>query len=316
MKDSTADGFNPVVSDRRRPWSVRRPANPHVSVIVPAMNEAQNVREILPKLGDYYEVIVVDGHSTDGTVAAAKEALPKARVIQQTRTGKGNALACGFREATGEVIVMFDADGSADPAEIRRFVNTLTVGADLAKGSRFLPGGGSEDITGLRRLGNSVLNSLASILTGYKLTDLCYGFNAFWADNLYLLDLPALTSRPSEPKMQRGDGFEIEALIIGRFALANAKIVEVPSFERHRLHGQSNLRAIVDGLRILETLLHDRLYARRTWKLAHRRVATRRATVRHAATPMPAWVRSYGQGGCADKIPNPRTMAAPAHRGP
>jgi glycosyltransferase involved in cell wall biosynthesis len=78
-------------------------------------------------------------------------------VLSQTRTGKGNALACGFAAATGDIIVMIDADGSTDPAEIPRFVEALTAGADFAKGSRFAPGAGSTDITPLRKLGNKLL---------------------------------------------------------------------------------------------------------------------------------------------------------------
>ena len=110
--------------------------------------------------------------------------LPWVRAITQTRKGKGNAMACGFAAATGDVIVMFDADGSADPAEIPAFVAALVAGADFAKGSRFAPGGGSDDITLLRRTGNAGLNGVANALFGTSYTDLCYGYNAFWADLL------------------------------------------------------------------------------------------------------------------------------------
>ena len=120
--------------------------------------------------------------------------LPWVRAITQTRKGKGNAMACGFAAATGDVIVMFDADGSADPAEIPAFVAALVAGADFAKGSRFAPGGGSDDITLLRRTGNAGLNGVANALFGTSYTDLCYGYNAFWADLLPLLDLPDPTT--------------------------------------------------------------------------------------------------------------------------
>ncbi len=262
----------PIV-DRRKPASVRRPDNPRVSVVVPALNEAKNVREILPYLSEYYEVILVDGHSVDGTVAAAREALPGVKIVEQTRQGKGNALACGFEAATGEVIVMFDVDGSADPNEIPDFVRALVAGADLAKGTRFVKGGGSDDITLFRRIGNMGLNLLASALTEHWFTDLCYGYNAFWADMLYMLDLPD-TQAKSDKLMLPGDGFEIEALIIGRFALSGAKITEVPSFEHDRYHGDSNLNAVRDGFRVLRTILEDRAYARRIRTLARRRGAT------------------------------------------
>lgn len=80
-------------------------------------------------------------------------------MVLQTWIGKGNALACGFAAATGDIIVMIDADGSTDPAEIPRFIAALTSGADFVKGSRFTraDGAGSSDITMLRRLGNRAL---------------------------------------------------------------------------------------------------------------------------------------------------------------
>ena len=68
---------------------------------------------------------------------AAREALPSAKVVHQTRKGEGNALARGFAEVTGDAIVMFDIDGSADPHEIPRYIKALTDGTDLAKGSRW-----------------------------------------------------------------------------------------------------------------------------------------------------------------------------------
>jgi glycosyltransferase involved in cell wall biosynthesis/anti-sigma regulatory factor (Ser/Thr protein kinase) len=243
-----------------------RPAQPRVSIIVPAKNEAANIRAILPYLSNYFEVIVVVSVGDDESAEAARGALPSAKVVYQTRKGKGNALACGFEEANGDVIVTFDVDGSADPHEIPRFVEALTRGADLAKGSRFCPGGGSQDITQFRALGNYGLNVLASGLTGTRFTDLCYGYNAFWADQLPALCLP--DSAAQTPK--RGDGFEIEAMIIGRFAIAKGIIIEVPSYEYDRYHGESNLNAIKDGFRVLWTLLRDRVHRRRYRALAKR----------------------------------------------
>ncbi|MGI8799780.1 MAG: glycosyltransferase family 2 protein [Pseudonocardia sp.] len=238
-----------------------RPANPRISVVVPVRNEARNLEIVLPALvravPSVHEVIVVDGHSSDDSVAAARAALPWVRVITQSRRGKGNAMACGFAGATGDVLVMLDADGSADPAEIPAFVAALVAGADFAKGSRFVPGGGSEDITWLRKTGNLGLNGVANTLFGTSYTDLCYGYNAFWADLLPLLELPAVDAPASEGEMLWGDGFEIETVLNCRVAAAGVKIVEVPSMERHRIHGQSNLRTFADGSRVLRTLIAE-----------------------------------------------------------
>ena len=121
---------------------------PRVSVVIPTLNEARNLPYVFARMpSDIHEVIVVDGHSVDDTLAVARKIRPDVRIVMQTRRGKGNALACGFAAATGDIIAMVDADGSADPGEIPRFVRALLDGADFAKGTRFAKGGGSSDIT-------------------------------------------------------------------------------------------------------------------------------------------------------------------------
>ena len=216
-----------------------------VSVVVPAMNEAENIGVVLARLPKgLHEVILVDGNSRDETVGAARRAYPEIRVLTQSGRGKGDAFRTGFAAVTGNLVVMLDADGSADPAEIPRFIEALEAGADFAKGSRFLPGGGSADITRLRSLGNSVLSGTANLLHGTHFTDLCYGYNAFWARCLpfIALDVP---------------GFEVETLINLRIAGAGMKITEVPSYESDRLFGQSNLNTFRDGFRVLGTILGE-----------------------------------------------------------
>jgi glycosyltransferase involved in cell wall biosynthesis len=240
-----------------------RPIDPRISIVIPAKNEARNLELILPQLPAVHEVILVDGHSVDDTPAVAQRILPGIKVIQQTRRGKGNALACGFAAVTGDVVVMFDADCSADPAEIPRFVAALVAGGDFAKGSRFCAGGGSADITALRRCGNRALNMLANAMLRTDYTDLCYGYNAFWTDILVELDLPdpSIASLTSDT-MIWGDGFEIETVINCRIAAAALAVTEVPSYEQLRIHGASNLNAVSDGLRVLKTINAERRRAR------------------------------------------------------
>jgi glycosyltransferase involved in cell wall biosynthesis len=252
------------MSPIEEPLSLERAGEPRISLVVPALNEAANLREVLPTLPEVHEVILVDGGSVDGTVETARELLPDITAVTQARRGKGNALAAGFAEVSGDVVVMFDADGSADPAEIPLFVEALVEGADFAKGSRFRPGGGSADITALRRLGNRFLHTWMNVSFRTRFTDLCYGYNAFWADLIPLLDLPDHELvPPDDAVMLWGDGFEIETLINCRFASAGLTITEVPSIERARLHGQSNLRAVSDGLRVLRTLRTERARVKR-----------------------------------------------------
>jgi glycosyltransferase involved in cell wall biosynthesis len=215
------------------------------------LNEAKNLPHVFEFLPDSVEIILVDGRSTDDTVAVARSLRPDIVVVNQTRRGKGNALASGFMAAKGDIIVMLDADGSADPREIPAYVKALVDGADFAKGSRFTQGGGSSDITRMRRLGNRCLNLLVNTLLGCRFSDLCYGYNAFWRHCL-----PVLALSPGQPGTANvwGDGFEVETLVNVRVFRAGLRVVEVPSFEHPRIHGVSNLNAVSDGLRVLRTI--------------------------------------------------------------
>ncbi len=267
----------------------RELSSPRISLVVPARNEARNLEVVLPELPSVHEVILVDGNSCDDTVAAARAALPGIRVVQQTRRGKGNALVCGFAAATGDIIVMFDADGSADPAELPRFVDTLVAGADFAKGSRFCSGGGSEDITFIRALGNRGLNALTNLLLRTRYTDLCYGYNAFWADILPALRLPEPVLATADGEMVWGDGFEIETVLNCRVVASGLRVVEVASVERSRIFGSSNLHAVGDGLRVLRTILTERAEGRR--RVVGRRSAGNAPGAR-AVTPLPTMLTS------------------------
>jgi glycosyltransferase involved in cell wall biosynthesis len=221
---------------------------PRISVVIPALNEAQNLQYVLPHIPPIVsEVILVDGHSTDGTIAVARRLLSSIRIVKQMGRGKGNALRAGFAACTGDIIVMLDADGSADPGEIPRFVDALKLGDDFAKGSRFLQGGGSHDITALRWGGNYTLCRLVNILFGTRFSDLCYGYNAFWKHCLDRIEIDC-------------DGFEVETLISLRIHKANLKIVEVPSFEHPRRYGYSNLHTFRDGWRVLRTIIKELHY--------------------------------------------------------
>ena len=218
-----------------------------VSVVIAALNEEQNLPHVFARLPvGLHEVIVVDGHSTDGTVATARQLWPGVRIVTQTGRGKGHALADGFAVCTGEIIVALDADGSTDASEIPRFVAALCSGADFVKGSRFAQGGSSSDITLTRSLGNRALNAIVNTLYGTHYTDLCYGYNAFWAECLPYIRVDCA-------------GFEVETLINVRIAKAGLVVHEVPSHESARIHGRSNLNAIRDGSRVLRTIALERL---------------------------------------------------------
>ena len=236
IEPSLPDAAAPVT-----PWL----ASHRVSVIIPALNEAENLPHVLPRIPVWvHEVVLVDGNSTDATTEVARQLWPTIRIVPQRGRGKGAALRSGFAAATGEVIVMLDADGSTDPSEIPAFVGVLLAGADFAKGTRFVQGGGTEDMSRVRRGGNWIFTMLARVLFRNRFSDLCYGYNAFWARVLPQLRLD-------------GDGFEIETMINLRAVAAGLKICEVASFEARRVYGVSRLRALPDGWRVLKTIWRE-----------------------------------------------------------
>lgn len=236
---------------------VPAPSNPTVSVIIPTLNEAKNLPHVLPLIPEWVnEIILVDGHSTDDTLEVARSLIPNIRIVMQEGRGKGGALRQGFAAATGDIIVMIDADGSTDPGEIPAFVGALVAGADFAKGSRFVQGGGTADMEFHRKLGNWGFVVLSRLLFGGKYTDLCYGYNAFWRHVLPSLDLQA-------------DGFEIETEMNLRALAAKLRVIEVGSFEHPRRFGVSNLHAIRDGLRVLRSIGKEFVRYRRAQHVAH-----------------------------------------------
>ena len=216
-----------------------------VSVVIPALNEADNLPHVLPLIPDWvHEVILVDGFSSDGTEAVARRLFPSIRIVRQEGQGKGAALRTGFKAARGDIVVMLDADGSTDPREIPAYVGSLLAGADFAKGSRFLQGGGTADMPLYRKLGNWGFVVMVRLLFGGNYTDLCYGYNAFWKRVLPTLQLD-------------GDGFEIETEMNVRAQRGGLKIAEVPSFEARRVYGEGRLRTIPDGWRVLRTIARE-----------------------------------------------------------
>jgi glycosyltransferase involved in cell wall biosynthesis len=231
---------------------------PRVSIVIPAINEEKNLPYVLSRISpDVFEVLLVDGASTDATCEVARRLCPGVRIVKQEGHGKGAALRSGFAAATGEIIVMLDGDGSTDPAELPAFVGALLAGADMAKGSRFIHGAGTADMPLYRKIGNRTFVVLVRVLFGGRYSDLCYGYNAFWRSALAKLDLD-------------GDGFEIETVMNIRALRAGLRVVEVGSFEDKRHFGESHLRTFPDGWRVLKAILRERRAAAR----AARRVPT------------------------------------------
>jgi hypothetical protein len=262
-----AAGSGPIVVEpgpvvvEPAPWAPFAGPEVTVSVVLPTLNEAQNLPYVMPRIPAWVdEVLLVDGGSVDGTVEVALRLRPSIIVLGQDRPGKGAALRAGFAAARGDIIVTLDADGSTDPAEMPAFIGCLLSGADFVKGSRFLQGGGTHDMGVVRRAGNWALRSAVRTAFGGRYSDLCYGYNAFWRRILPVLEGDA-------------DGFEIETLLNVRALAAGMRVAEVPSYEAPRIYGMSNLNTWRDGYRVLRTITRERRSLR-----DERRGAPRRAS--------------------------------------
>ena len=219
-----------------------------VRVVIPTLNEEKNLNSLLIELKTlgYFDVIVIDGNSIDRTVEVAK--MHGAKVILQNGHGKGDAIRQVLKNNCNDVdaVVMMDADGSMDAKEIPFFIRKLKSGVDLVKGSRFLKGGYTHDMTLLRRIGNTLMVSIFNMLFLTKHSDLCYGFIAFNRRSVRLL--------PSHLKSQN---FEIETEILVKAKKLGLKVSEVPSTEFKRKNGTSNLNTFTDGLKIFKTIFQN-----------------------------------------------------------
>jgi glycosyltransferase involved in cell wall biosynthesis len=266
-----------LATANRRIHFARGLARPRVSVVIPTLNEARNLPWVLSRLPvEVDEVVLVDGHSTDETVAVARAGHARMRIVAQPLRGKGAALIAGLHAATGDIVVMIDADGSMDPVEIPGLVGALLAGADVAKASRYVAGGGSDDLTPLRGFGNRVLTVVGRALFAQRWSELCYGYAAFWRDAIPALHLDELVpdlgselkpeeelaawtgEQPREGAMRYGHGFEIEAIIFTRSVRAGLRVTEVASWEHSRQHGASKLSTFRDGWRVLTALWRER----------------------------------------------------------
>ncbi len=217
-----------------------------ISIVIPTLNEERNIgtaiREVKRVLSGYgYEIIVVDGHSRDSTVSIAKKA--GAKVIYDNY-GKGSALIKGMHAANGSIIISMDADMSNKPEELKLLIAGIEAGYDVCVGSRFLVGGGSDDMPLIRKFGNKVFVMLVNLLYGSRYTDLCYGYRSFSRKAVKELKLK-----------EKGFGIETEMNILAQ--KRRLKILEVPSYEKKRANGEGKLRSLSDGWRILKTILRN-----------------------------------------------------------
>jgi glycosyltransferase involved in cell wall biosynthesis len=212
---------------------------PDVTVVIPAMNEAATIAGVVRDLraaGPWHEILVVDDGSTDGTGAQASDA--GARVIRHPyNKGNGAAVKTGIRAATGEYVLIIDADGQHQPADALRLVARLGE-YDLVVGART-----SDTQAGLvRRVGNGALNHIASFLTDHPIPDLTSGFRG--ARREYLLEFVHLLP----------NGFSTPTTTTMCFLRAGYNVAFEAVQARQRV-GTSKIRLSRDGPKFLVIML-------------------------------------------------------------
>lgn len=214
----------------------------NVSLIIPTLNEAGCIAKTISEVpqGSANEIIVVDGHSTDGTADIVKALGHK--VVMQTGKGFGNAFTEGVLASSGDIVVLMDADGSHNPADIPLLVEKVKEGYDYVMAIRYAPGRRSEDDTWIRHLGNMFFTFLINLIHKVFVADALYLYTAIRKDKFHLI-------RP------KSSGFEYCVEILIKAHKNKLSFAQVPSTERRRAVGKSKVNAFVDGLRILKAIL-------------------------------------------------------------
>ena len=221
-------------------------SNPYISIVIPTLNEERNIGKLLKGIGRYlkgrrHEIIIVDGNSADNTVEVAKRLGAR---IMRDNVGKGSALIKGLNAAKGDIVISMDADLSHEPKELDLLIDSVVIGYDICMGSRFMSGGGSEDISALRYMGNKFFVWLVNFMFNSHYTDMCYGYRSFRKGVIRKLGL-------------KEKGFGIETEINIKAVKGGMTIVEIPSTEKKRQAGEGKLRTFKDGYVILRTIMKN-----------------------------------------------------------
>ena len=243
---------------------LQRPMRDDVVVVVPTYNELDNIEPITRAVLERgYRLLIVDDNSPDGTGERAdviSEAVSGDRMHVLHRGEKGGlgpAYAAGFAwglEHDAQIMCEMDADFSHDPHDLPRLIASIDDGADLAIGSRYVPGGGVTDWPWHRRALSRGGNLYAGLMLGAPVRDMTAGFRAFRADAI----------RRTRPHECRASGYAFQIEMAWRAHLAGLRIVEVPITFRDRLHGHSKMdRTIaVEAIRLISTWGFGRMRGR------------------------------------------------------
>lgn len=225
-----------------------------VSVVIPTLDEAGCIGKLLSEIPKDIvdEIIVVDGHSTDGTAEIVRKL--GHRVIMQDGQGYGGAFIQGVQASAGDTVVLMDADGSQNPQDIPKLIKKLNEGYDCVFASRYTIESHSEDDTLVRSFGNWLITLLVNILFHVRTSDTLFLFAAIKKDVFYKLDT-------------RAQGFEFCVEVLLKACAEKFKLGEIPSIERKRYSGRSKVRALFHGFKIIKSIFYWRFKLRKLIKL-------------------------------------------------
>lgn len=217
-----------------------------VSIVAVCLNEAKSILRILDNIQKDLvdEILVIDGHSTDGTLELVKNA--GYNIILQEGKGRGNAFKTGFKNVSGDLVVMLSTDGNERPGDIKKLIDKANKGYDMVIATRFGLGK-SEDVTIIRNMGNYFFTKLCNIVSGLNVTDSMNGFRI-------------LTKEAIEKMNLQSNKFDIEAEITVKAGKLKLKVTEIPTIEDERYHSDSRLHTFKDGGIILKRIIKEALH--------------------------------------------------------
>lgn len=218
------------------------PASPKVSVIIPARNEEGNIKKIfadVPNMGGATELIFVEGGSTDNTYAIIEKTIAQnphrlCKLLRQSGKGKGDAVRLGFQHASGDILMIYDADMTVPPEDLPRFYDVLATGkGEFANGVRLVYPMEEEAMRTLNFLGNKFFSLAFSWLLGQPIKDTLCGTKVLWKRDY---------ERIAANRSYFGDfdPFGDFDLLFGAAKL-NLKIIEIPVRYRERTYGTTNI---------------------------------------------------------------------------
>ncbi|MCX7885935.1 MAG: glycosyltransferase family 2 protein [Verrucomicrobiae bacterium] len=238
-------------------------ANPRLTfaLIMPTLNEVEGMRAVLPRIDRslFKEIIVVDGHSTDGTAEYARE--QGLAVLLQPNRGLTDAQEHAYRHSTADVLIMFTPDGNSLPELLPAVCSKLAEGYDMVIVSRYTGGAKSEDDDLLTAFGNWMFTRLVNFLFGANYTDVLVGFRGYTREAVERMDLPRMVVKSRFRRwFPRMNSWETGSSI--RAARLKLKVAEIPGDEPKRIGGVRKLSIVRNGFGVLFQILYDFFFFR------------------------------------------------------